>query len=356
MMDTLPNQKESTQKYSRKRIAIYLLMLVLFFTIVPLLLIEGAVRTYIWYKYGVPGKSYGLWCYDKEFGAIHCHNGYNTMAQTNEYGFRNTENVREPKPIGALRIIAYGGSTTFCYNLLNGETWSDELEKQLRKNHDPQDQVLNAGAIMWSIGQSYARAKQDIPVLKPDYVIIYDGINDQANAQLLELEGKPMKALVEKGEYGVFSKNLDQSRWVKRNLALVRLMDYVITPLLTNNQQVQQVDIPTTPDPYVMENYLHTLSDFLELAKANGATPIFLVQANGHNDQVAKYLTSYSRNGIQTATQEGAIVLDAQVMVDGYHGQPMDLFHYTGVHYSRLGAEMLGEFLYQQINWHVAAP
>ena len=355
MTDTFPNRKKSSQKYSRKRIAIYLLIIVLFFTIVPLLLIEGGIRTYIWYKYGVPGKTYGLWCYDKEFGAIHCHDGYNTLSQTNEYGFRNTENVREPKPAGALRIIAYGGSTTFCYNLLNGETWPDELEKQLRKNHNPQDQVLNAGDIMWSIGQSYVRAKRDIPVLKPDYVIIYDGINDPANAQFLELEGKPMKTLVEKGEYGVFSKNLEQSRWIKRNLALVRLMDYVIAPRLTNDQQVQQVDIPTEPDPYVMENYLHTLSDFLKLAKANGSMPIFLVQAHGHNNKLNEYLTSYSRNGIQTATQEGAIVLDAQVMVDGYHGPPMDLFYSSGVHYSRAGAEMLGEFLYQQINWHAAA-
>jgi hypothetical protein len=42
-------------------------------------------------------------------------------------------------------------------------------------------------------------------------------------------------------------------------------------------------------------------------------------------------------------------------MVDGYHGQPIDLFYSTGVHYSRPGAQMLGEFLYHQINWHSAA-
>jgi len=353
MTDPLPKSMEITKKYTRKRIAIYVLMLISLFAVVPMLLMEGAIRTYIWYRYSISGKSYGLWCYDQEFGAIHCHNGYNTNSQTNDYGFRNTENVREPKPVGALRIIAYGGSTTFCYNLLNGETWPDELEKQLRKNHNPQDQVLNAGAIMWSIGQSYARAKRDIPILKPDYVIIYDGINEHANAQFLDLEGKPMTTLVERGEYGVFSKNLDQSRWVKRNLALVRLMDYVITPALTNENK-QEVAVPIEPDPYILDNYLHTLEKFVELANNNGAKPIFLVQAHARGNRSTEYLTSYSRKGIRLASGVGAIVLDAQVMVDGYHGQPIDLFYSTGVHYSRLGAQMLGEFLYHQINWHSA--
>ena len=343
-------------RYSKKRVAMYSLTLITFFTIVPLLMLEGAIRTYIWYRHGVPGKSYGLWCYDEEFGAVHCLNGYNTNAQTNDYGFRNTENVKKPKPTGALRIIAYGGSTTFCYNLLNGETWPDELENQLRKNHNTQDQVLNAGAIMWSIGQSYARAKRDIPALNPDYVIIYDGINDSANAQLLKLEGKPMKALVEKGEYGLFSKNLDQSRWVKRNLALVRLMDYVVAPFLTRAKEEanDHVDISIEPDPYVLDNYLHTLANFIRLAKANRATPVFLVQAHGHNNKLNEYLTSYSRSGIQTAAREGAVVLDAQVVVDCYRGRPMDLFHTSGVHFSRLGSQMLGEFLYRQINRYLA--
>src|ERR1700756_5508085 len=86
----------------------------------PLLLVgvaEGIGRAVLHYKYGVPGKNYGLSTYDPVLGAVHAPNAYNSNSETNSFGFRNSEDVFEPKPRGALRIIAYGGSTTFCYNL-----------------------------------------------------------------------------------------------------------------------------------------------------------------------------------------------------------------------------------------------
>jgi len=129
-------------------------------------------------------------------GAQHRENTYSTNAETDDYGFRNKESVVEPKPQDSLRIITYGGSTTFCYNLSNEDAWPLQLQKVLREKRNDSDQVLNGGAIMWSIGHAHARGKKDIPALKPDYVMIYAGINEATNAGYLSSQGKPLGELV----------------------------------------------------------------------------------------------------------------------------------------------------------------
>src|SRR5262249_5820840 len=95
----------------------FMIVIIVGLPIILILGVEGVGRAIIHLKYGVAGKSYGLWQYDRELGAIHAANAYNHNSETNNFGFRNKENVVEPKPANALRIIAYGGSTTFCYNL-----------------------------------------------------------------------------------------------------------------------------------------------------------------------------------------------------------------------------------------------
>lgn len=192
---------------------------------IPLLCLEVGGRLYIAAKYGVEGKSYGLWRYDAKLGAIHRENAYNSNATTNNYGFRNIEPVFEPKPANSTRVITYGGSTTFCYNLSNTQTWPAQLEGLMRSHADTpdarfsrEDQVLNGGAILWSIGHALARAQSDLPRLKPDFVVIYSGINEETNASYLNRDNTPLSQFVANKEYGKFATNLDQNRWSKRNL------------------------------------------------------------------------------------------------------------------------------------------
>src|SRR5262245_17712074 len=152
-------------------------LFVLFLGLTPILgvaAIEGGARIYFWLRYGVPGKQYGVWRPDPVFGAVPKENGYNSMGETDDWGFRNHEDVYDPKPPGSLRLIAYGGSTTYCYQLRTEEAWPARLEQEMRSRRPGggKDQVLNGGAVMWSIGQIYARIRQHAPALKPDYVLI----------------------------------------------------------------------------------------------------------------------------------------------------------------------------------------
>ena len=321
--------------------------------------------------HGVEGKSYGLWRYDSEIGAVHRENGYNSNATTNDFGFRNNESVLNPKPEGARRVIAYGGSTTFCYNLLNHQAWPLQLQGLMRGQSKSSSatlsdstkiQVFNAGAILWSIGHAYARAKRDIPALNPDYVIIYSGINEETNQHFLNLAGTPLEHFVANNDYGKFATNLDQNRWGKRNLFIVRVFDYLIKPLLEGVRPVAnaspagaQIDVTTTDDrnnlplPVVEENYQKTLLSFLDLIQENKAQAIFVAQAYGKDTPINRRYTAYSKRALELARKHGAITLDAQDMVDAHDGASQDLFSSSGVHYSELGAAMLAEFIYQSV-------
>ncbi len=318
-------------------------------------ILEGGLRWFIHVRHGVPGKTYGLWRYDNVLGAQHQEDAYNTRAQTNDYGFRNVEAVIDPKPAGAVRVIAYGGSTTFCYNLSDTESWPAKLEQLLRSMRHPADQVLNAGAIMWSIGHAFARAQKDIPMLRPDLVIIQSGVNETRNAVQLAAQGVDLSSLVERGTYGAFATNLDQNRWFKRNVAVVRLFDYQVLPQLyrwnlisqrgTGGVLLKRYDQPA--DPAVVHNYLEVLRRFIALVRAYGGVPVFFVQSHDGRYASNEIRVAYSKAGAELARKLGATVIDGWQLLDEYPGPATDLFHQSGYHFSALGAERAAELLYR---------
>ena len=325
---------------------------------IPALLVmssELVGRAYIHFQYGIPGKSYGLWRYDSELGTVHNENAYNTTSETNDYGFRNKENVFEPKPKGSHRVIAYGGSTTYSYNLLNDEAWPIQLQNLLRRQHDSRDQVLNGGAFAWSLSHAYARARGELPLLRPDYVILYSGINEETNANALRGQGKELQSVLDQGAFGAFATKLGRNGWLTRNSVIVRILDYYIRPILdrwldrwsvANGKNGGEAgSVSKEIDQVVLEHYLLTLRAFLDLIKQVGARPVFVIQAHGYNNAVTKRLTQYSRLAAPVARDAGAITIDAQEVVDSYSGNPMDLFYSSGVHWSSVGAIRLAKFI-----------
>jgi lysophospholipase L1-like esterase len=327
------------------------------------LAIEGVGCAIIHWNYGVYGKSYGLWQYDQELGAIHAANGYNSNSETNNFGFRNKENVIEPKPANALRIITYGGSTTFCYNLPTDLAWPIRLQEVLRKQHNASDQVLNGGAITWSIGHELARAKRDLPRLKPDVVIIYSGINEEINAGLLKSEGVSLEQALKEGKHGLFTRNLDQARWIKRNSVIVRYWEYVAaqwlhgqmaaaekhtaTELLQADTATELTQADAAVDPVVSQNFNATLREFISLVRQYGGKAIYVVMGGlpvGENGRPLQY----SRQGADIARELGVPVVDSNEIVEGYKGDRRALFAESGVHWSQTGASMLADFIYER--------
>jgi len=329
-----------------KRAAFYLLYLVVSVSACTLV-IEAGARAVMHFLYGSPGKSYGLWISDSELGATHRPNGYNTLTTLNDYGFRNKEDVVEPKPPGSLRIIAFGGSTTFGYNLRDGETYTERLEALLRRDPDyAGTQVLNAGRITYSSAQNLILMKRLVPRLKPDYALLYEGVNEILNAWALEADGRSLDDL--KSQYGVIGKSYDYNRWLKRNSLIVRFVDYVVKTRHLEPEGTERAtkgcgDVADSTDvhvhPWIIENYRHLLRQMIEFLRVHHVTVIVF----RYPSVCSEKQRLFSDLSASIAEEEGSRVCDLQARFDQLGGRKADLFIQTGVHVTAEGAELIAE-------------
>jgi lysophospholipase L1-like esterase len=127
----------------------------------------------------------------------------------------------------ALRIIAHGGSTTFSYNVPMDDTWPAQLERLLRTSGAVDTEVLNAGDVMWSLGHALTRAKRELPKLRPDYVIIYSGINEGANYWRLKLnDGIDLGRKLAASKRGIINNDLMKASFLFRNSVVFKLFHH----------------------------------------------------------------------------------------------------------------------------------
>ncbi len=332
--------------------------------LVGLVVLEFGGRGYVHLRYGVPGKHYGRWRSDRVLGARMAESVYDHRWQTNDWGFRNDEDVVTANPLECERIIAYGGSTTLCWNLSTPDTWPAQVEAILREATGQScHQVLNAGDILWSLSHVYARAKIEIPELKPDYVLLYTGINEVGHAMFLKRSGRPIDELVANGEYGRVAHNLPQNFWLVRNSfaykVLHKLFVYPLADYLRDADSKRWARLlateigpgsrPLPPDPAVLENYLYVLEKLILLCQQYDSEPVFVIQASGLSTVGHDHMTAYSREGAKLAEGFGIRVIDAQSVVTAYDGDPADLFRDSGIHWSARGSSLLAEAIYAGI-------
>jgi lysophospholipase L1-like esterase len=104
----------------------------------------------------------------------------------NSLGFRSDEFSSE-KPDGVYRIVALGGSSTYDVSIKNnGETFTAQLEKLLKKEYGyTQIQVINAGVPGYNSWEILVNLEFRVLDLDPDLVIIYEGTND-VHARLVQ--------------------------------------------------------------------------------------------------------------------------------------------------------------------------
>jgi lysophospholipase L1-like esterase len=316
------------------------------------LLGEAACRMVMWFRHGVPGHSYGIYMADEELGATHRPNSYNSNSKINNWGFRNAEDIEEAKPRGTLRIYCSGGSTTFCYNLITEEAWPSLLQKELRRESGHEkDQVLNAGQIVLSVSQEYILARRFIPRLKPDYAVLFTGINEGLNARALVDEDKGrLDALQREGKWGVNGKRIGQARFWIRHSTLVRLWDYYVKKWFEKSatSEFRRDQAPENfqgwPDfhPWVLANQEHTLRDFLRYLRANGVRTIVVRYGdNGRKDWYLKEgIRIWRDKAVAIGREEGALICDFASIAEK-HPRRMDLYMESGVHVTREGADLM---------------
>jgi lysophospholipase L1-like esterase len=314
------------------------------------------MRTYIHYKFGVPGKSYGIYQYDAELGASHRPNSYNRVSVINNWGFRNLEDITEQKPTGATRIYCSGGSTTFCYNLPTADAWPTLLQDELRKvpGHE-HDEVLNNGFISGGCSAEFILAKRFIPKLKPDIVIIHTGVNEALAGYALENQGQSLDTLLKEQHFGVVPKH-QAAGFLERYSVLYKFMTSKSQEFFekhatqqfrqTNPQPVAKAQI----HPWVIANFDHVLREYIAFLRQQGCRIIMVrYPDNGAGYAYVKdVLLPLREQAMAIARDEGVEMCDPTAAFEKVTNRKA-LFSDSGVHVSKPGAEMLADALEKQI-------
>jgi lysophospholipase L1-like esterase len=152
--------------------------------LLPLLLLEAAVRTFGPF---LPG-SYRLGGFirsDPVYGYFHVASAQSWIrasefvarVTTNSIGLRDGE-VALPKPPGTYRILAVGDSYVEGYGVSDGQPFADLLEQQLnaRQPAGPRPtryDVVNGGVYAWGPGNEYLWLRQVGLQLQPDLVVVH---------------------------------------------------------------------------------------------------------------------------------------------------------------------------------------
>ena len=212
-------------------------------------------------------------------------------------------------------------------------------------------QVLNAGDISWASGHINVRTREEIPLLKPDYAIFYEGINEEDNIARLQAEGVDVAKALAEGKYGLFNRSIIQAQWLYRNSMLFKAYyQYLSKDLARLIGGDTRLDLAPTPQPLARQHFRLTVLAIVRYWKEQGVRPIFVVQASvDPSDPFLRRVTSYSRLLMDEAAAAGAIVVDGQDVVNAYAGDKHDLFYSTGVHWSALGARLFAAHIFERV-------
>ena len=308
-------------------------------------------------------KTYGILISDNELGFVHRSNSYNRNRISNNFGFLNFKDVKLPqkRDKNDKVLISYGGSTTYGYNINQKETWPYLLNKKICDLNSSEeicnDLVLNAGHIMWSIGHIYIKAKRDIPIIKPDYIIIYSGINEYSNyLHLKKNSKKDIDKMIENQNYGTVTQAYNW--WfIRYNSIFLKILNYYgINPLKRIIQKYSNIDeqeiykIAEKDYDKIYKNYIEVLKKIITFSNKNGAKVIYVSQISGIDTKKNIFLTSFSQKATKEVKSLGVTVIDSMDLIKTYDENKAELFSDSGVHFSKYGSELFADFLIQSIS------
>ncbi len=315
--------------------------------------LEIAGNLYVNMRFGKPGKIYGIFESDPELRMVPKPNSFNTRTSLNNYGFRNTENVTEQREPGTLRVLVVGGSTTHGINLTDADTYTAKLQKKLRQVPGYEKaEVWNAGVICYSAGHNLILTKRLLPKLKPDYVIIFEGVNERLNSWVMQsLDKVDLGSL---NEYGVIGKNYSQAGGLMERSILLKFASWFLIRqvekfrahkvILEERRNSPEAD-PGEPHPWTVRNFDYLLREMIRAVRAGGAEPLVIRFASHRRPDLRKF----SDMSLQIAQEEAAPFLDAKKLFLKSGISPRELFIYTGVHVTPAGSELLAAGLFDKL-------
>jgi len=302
------------------------------------------------------------------------HNLAGNPVRINRLGFRGPDYAWKPAP-GTLRLIALGGSSTFCFQSSTEETtWPRLLQKYLADRLAMPVEVVNLGLPGYDASNSKVNYLFTGRALHPHAALMYHTWNDMKFFRMLTREPVLYTNL---GEYKPLWQKVARATQIGRrvrnilhSLRMTRAETFY-TSLEREGTAANEPIAPSALD-WARRNYV----DFALLARADGVLPVLVTQAtlahpeNLENSEIRRHINA-SDQGMtlpvlcETWQQVNAIlrrVANQQdaVFVDGYSAVPADREHLLDhVHLTDAGcaalARVIGETLLQDTRFQTLA-
>lgn len=195
----------------------------------------------------------------------------------NSKGYRGPE-FEFKKPAGTTRVIIYGESAVFDITATEGKDWPRQVEQELHQRGFPNIEVINAGTLGHASFDSFGRFFAEGHLLKPDYVMLYNGWNDMKFFGSDEPLLRKLKPRSEPFLYQYAGK-LDQ--WLcELSQIYVRVRyRFIMEQFGIGAEGAKPKTHTARIAASAVEQYRLTLQMFADLARNIGAVPILTLQA-----------------------------------------------------------------------------
>jgi lysophospholipase L1-like esterase len=286
-----------------------------------------------------------------------------TVHTKNSLGFRGA-----PPPADLpdyLSIVTIGGSTTECFYLSDGRTWTDLLGAKLSRDF-PKLWINNAGLDGATTYRHLILLEDYVVKLKPKLVLFLVGINDAGVGEIHDLPhggfGGWLKSLTNKSE--VYSLGLNIYRYFvaqKRGLHHVEV-DLKAQGASEVPEAIQQETLRKYREslPY----YRERLEKLVRVSRSHNIEPVLITQPTLYGPgldpvtgvDLEKIRLGENLNGAlmygvvemyndalrQVGAKEGVLVIDLARQMPRHSA-----YYYDYLHYTEAGAAQVAEIIYR---------
>ena len=292
-------------------------------------------------------------------------NEHGNRVQLNSLGFRGPEPAPEPAP-GTIRVVALGGSSTFCYDVTDdAHTWPSRLAVLLTQAVGSPVEVVNLGLPGYDAANSKVNYLFTGRALHPHVVVVYHTWNDLKLLRAVDRSPMlPRDAL--SGRSGA-SRNVSALAQLLWNAQLSQRVRRAYLGLrdgawetyygsLEGTGRDAEAPIGERGWRWFRQNFV----DLVRFARSDGALPVLVSEATlVHPDALGdEPRRTTIRNELLDMTLPRLVetwprtveilrdvaATDGAVFVDGYDAVPGDLQHLRDqVHLTDAGAERLAQ-------------
>lgn len=265
----------------------------------------------------------------------------NITVSHNALGFRGKPFSMD-KLVGQRRIVAYGGSTTYCTGVTDDDTWPEQLEHQL----GPPYQVVNAGMPGYTTAEHIIQTALQSFDLSPDIAVYYLGWNDARNMHVKGL-ASDYSDFHGKSQLGFVPATVpfhNRSALLTRLHALCQRWSPCV-PEMEHYRYTLNGKISREPDQRALAIYTYNLKTLVALCRARGILIILVPQVLNQSKltadtsygwlpfikdrDVPRIMTLYNEAMINVCQTEGTVCLVSALSTAWQPSDFLDQGHFS---------------------------